>query len=484
MPEAAHEIEPLDLRLYIAGEWREAVGRHKFTVVDPATGLLLAEAPRADADDVTLAVQAAGGARRPWRHGSLQRGRLLLRIGHRIQAQEDALARYESLNTGKPLNQALTDVRIAARYFEYYGGLADKLHGSSIPLDGGSMLDFTVREPVGVVALIVPWNYPLQVLARGLAPALAAGNTVVIKPAEETPITALLLARIMEEEGVPPGVVNVVTGYGEEAGAPLAAHPGVNHVDFTGSREVGMSVMRAAANNIVPVTLELGGKSPHVVFKDADIEHAVPVIVRAILQNAGQTCSAGSRLLVERPVYDRVMDLVAAAFQHVRIGHGLTDPDLGPLISSQQRDRVIGLCREAVDDGGQVVYGGHPTGDSGWFFEPTLLADVPYRSRAMQEEIFGPVLLGTPFDSPAEAVDLANGTNYGLVAAVWTQNISVAMSLAQEIESGQVFINAYGAGGGVEIPFGGMRQSGFGRAKGLEALAHYTRVKNIAVATG
>lgn len=473
---------PMDLALYIGGRWRPAETRETFEVIDPATGACIARAPRGGPADVDAAVDAAQKVGANWRTDPVARGRLLARVAAAVHNQEEQLAYYESLNTGKPLRQARADVRIAARYFEYYSGLADKVHGLSIP-SSADVVDFTVREPIGVVGQIVPWNYPLQILARGLAPALAAGNSVVVKPAEETPVTAYLLTKLLETVGCPAGAVNVVTGYGEEAGAALAAHPGIQALDFTGSREVGVSVTRAAAGNIVPVMLELGGKSPHIVFDDADLDRAVPIIVHALLQNAGQTCSAGTRLIVERAVFQEVTRRIVEAFRTVRTGHGLADPDLGPLISERQRARVQDLCVRGVQDGGEVAYGAQNLPGSGFFFAPTLLVDVPYHSRAVQEEIFGPVLVANGFDELTEAIELANGTTYGLVAGVWTRNIDTAMAMARAIEAGQVFINGYGAGGGVEFPFGGMRHSGFGRAKGSEAVLHYTRVKNVAIVT-
>jgi aldehyde dehydrogenase (NAD+) len=474
-------------RMLIGGEWVDAAGGETFESRDPATGEVIAVVPRARAGDVDRAVAAARRALEggPWpQTPPAERGRILARMSAAIRAQADELARLETLDTGKPLRQARTDVEVAARYFEFYAGAADKLLGQVIPL-GPGFLDYTLREPMGVCAQIIPWNYPIQIASRGIAPALATGNTLVTKPAEETPLTALRLARIALEAGLPPGVLNVVTGFGEEAGAPLAGHRDVNHVSFTGSVEVGTLVMQAAAKNIVPVTLELGGKSPNIVFADADPAAAVPVIVNSIIQNAGQTCSAGSRLLVQRKAHDEWVDRVSARMGEVRIGRGLDDPDLGPVISEAQLKRVMGYLDVAKSEGAEVTAGGGRPSDprlgSGYFVEPTLVDRVKPEMRIAREEVFGPVLAVLPFDEVEEAAALANSTEYGLVAAIWTRDISKAHALAHRVKAGQVYVNTYGAGGGVELPFGGYKKSGFGREKGLEALLTFTQVKNVCV---
>jgi aldehyde dehydrogenase (NAD+) len=474
-------------KMLIGGEWVDAAGGETFESRDPATGEVIAVVPRATAVDVDRAVAAARRALEsgPWpQMPPAERGRILMRMSAAIRAQADELARLETLDTGKPIRQARTDVEVAARYFEFYAGAADKLLGQVIPL-GPGFLDYTLREPMGVCAQIIPWNYPIQIASRGIAPALATGNTLVTKPAEETPLTALRLARIGLEAGLPPGVLNVVTGFGEEAGAPLAGHRDVNHVSFTGSVEVGTLVMQAAAKNIVPVTLELGGKSPNIVFADADPAAAVPVIVNSIIQNAGQTCSAGSRLLVQRKAHDEWVDRVSARMGEVRIGRGLDDPDLGPVISEAQLKRVMSYLEVAKREGAEVAAGGGRPSDprlgSGYFVQPTLVDRVKPEMRIAREEVFGPVLAVLPFDEVEEAAALANSTEYGLVAAIWTRDISKAHALAHRVKAGQVYVNTYGAGGGVELPFGGYKKSGFGREKGLEALLTFTQVKNVCV---
>lgn len=470
-------------RHFIAGDWRDPAEGQWFPTFDPADGTVLAEVARGGAADVEAAVLAARRAFGPWaeRFGA-ERGRILWDIARRIRAEAGALAELETRNTGKPLRQARTDVEVAARYFEFYAGAADKWGGRTIPVPG-PFLDYTLREPLGVCAEIIPWNYPLQIGARAIAAPLAVGNAVVLKPAEEAPLTVLELARIAAEAGIPAGVLNVVTGLGPEAGAALARHPGIDHLTFTGSVEVGREVMAAAARNIVPVLLELGGKSPNVVFPSADLDRAIPIIANAVVQNAGQTCSAGSRLLVARPVHDEVVERLAAHFRGLAVGPGLADPDVGPLISAAQYQRVRGFLAQAETEGVRVR-ADTPVPPAGWFVPPTVLDGVKPESVLFREEIFGPVVAVTAFDAEEEAIRLANGTPYGLVAAVWTRDLAQGHRVARRIRAGQVFLNAYGAGGGVEMPFGGFGQSGFGRQKGLEALEHYTQVKNVAVYWG
>lgn len=469
--------------LIIGGEAREATSGLRFDTVDPATGEVIGTVARGAPEDIDLAVTAARGAfRHTWRPLPVaERAACLWRIGRLLADRAEEFARLESLDSGKPLTQARTDVAVAARYFEFYAGIADKVSGETIPVSP-DLLAFTVREPYGVTGHIVPWNYPLQIASRTIAPALAAGNCVVLKPAEETPITAVLLGQLALEAGLPAGVLNVVPGFGEEAGAALANHPDIDHIAFTGSPEVGRSVMRAAAEHITPVGLELGGKSPHVVLADADLEAAVPFIVKALIQNAGQTCSAGSRVVVDARVHDDLVERLRTAFAGVTMGHGLDDPDLGPLISDHQRDRVRRYVDDAQRDGASLVAGGDDprVPDRGWFVPPTMFTDVTPGHRIAREEVFGPVLAVLRAEGVDEAVRIANDSPFGLVSAIWTRDIDKALWLAGQLESGQVYINTYGAGGGVELPFGGWKESGFGREKGVEAVREYTQVKTVA----
>ena len=453
---------------------------------NPANGDVLATVASADAADVDRAVTAAAEAfSRTWqRTRPAERGRVLLRISAAIRARADEIARMECLDTGKPLRQAKADTEVAARYFEFYGGAADKILGSTIPL-GSGFLDYTVREPLGVSAHIVPWNYPLQILGRGVAAALAAGNAVVLKPASHAPLTALAIGRIALECGLPPGVLNVIPGPGPEAGSALASHRLVNQITFTGSIETGTHIMKLAADHTIPVTLELGGKSPNIVFADADFGPTVEGVANAIYQHAGQTCSAGSRLLLERRAHDSFLERLTDRVRKMTIGPGIDDPDVGPLISEGQRRRVLDYIALGKREGADLTYGGRaPDGESfskGSFLEPTLLDGVRNEMRVAQEEIFGPVLVVIPFDEVEEAAAISNNSRYGLLAGIWTRDINKALALAERIQSGQVYINTYGAGGGAELPFGGYKQSGFGREKGLEGLLAYTQVKNVCV---
>ena len=468
---------------FIDNEWTAAYDGRTVEVLDPSTGEAFAQIARSGGSEVGRAAQAARHAfEGDWGlMAPAARSRLLLRISQALLDHTDELAALEQRDTGKPSRQARADALGAARYFEFYAGAVDKLHGQTIPYPH----DFTVltlREPHGVTGHIVPWNYPLQIFGRSVAAALAAGNACVVKPAEDACLSLLRVAQIAANVGLPAGALNIVTGLGAEAGAALAAHPGIDHISFTGSPQTGQAVQQAAAANFVPVTLELGGKSPQLVFSDADIEAALPVLLNAIIQNAGQTCSAGSRVLIQRAIYSDVMGRLSELFQATRTGTAADDPDCGPLINARQLARVQAFLEEADASGVSVVARGQldANAPAGGFYQvPVLLGDVRPEHRLAQEEIFGPVLCAIPFDTEEEALRIANGTPYGLVAGVWTQDGGRQFRMARRLRAGQVFINNYGAGGGVELPFGGSGQSGFGREKGFEAMYGFTKLKTV-----
>ncbi|TCP28768.1 aldehyde dehydrogenase (NAD+) [Scopulibacillus darangshiensis] len=476
-------------KMFINGKWLEQDTGETIGVMNPANGEIMYHIPRGQKADIDRAVASARDAfeSQIWQTFKPEtRGRILWKMADLIRRDKDSIAEMETLDTGKPLSQAKADVEAGAGYFEYYAGMADKILGETIPIASG-ILDFTVREPVGVTSHIVPWNYPLQIASRSTAAAIATGNTVVMKPAEDTPATALKLARLFEEAGLPKGVFNVVTGYGYEAGAALSDHPGVDHVTFTGSVETGMAVMTAAAKNITPVTLELGGKSPNIVFSDCHWDEALNTVMRSIIQNAGQTCSAGSRLLVQKDIHDRFVDALCEKMQSLVIGPGIDDCDLGPILSEKQCRKIESYIDFAKQEGVAIKTGGNRANvegsEGGFYFQPTVLDHVAPDSRLAKEEIFGPVIAVFPFETEKEALKLANHSPYGLVAGIWTKDIGKAHRLAEKIRAGQIFINNYGAGGGIQMPFGGYKKSGFGREKGLEALRNYTQLKNVAIKT-
>ncbi len=472
----------LQLSHFIDNAWVPAASGEQFEVYDPSTEQVIALAARGTAPDVDKAVEAARRAFPAWRDAKPRdRAALLFALANALRERAADFAHWEALNSGKPLARARREILGTARYFEFYAGAADKFYGDSIPL-GGDYVDFTLREPLGVTAHIVPWNFPLNMIGRSVAPALAMGNTAVVKPAEQTPITALKLAELALELGFPAGVYNVVTGYGEEAGAPLSRHADIDGITFTGSVEVGRLIMKAAAEHIHSVVLELGGKSPIIVFEDADPAHAAAETAKAIYSNSGQVCSAGSRLLVHERLKDDVLEALVARSQTLRVGPALEDPDLGPLISREQFERVQGYVETGQQEGARVILGGTrpPERARGLFFSPTILDNVRPEMRVAQEEIFGPVLSVITFQDESEALKIANGVHYGLVAGVITNDLGRALRMARGLHAGQVFINEYFAGG-EETPFGGYKQSGFGREKGWEALYNYTQVKNIAI---
>ena len=477
---------------FIANRWHEPAGGAGLPVIDPSDGEAFGEIARGTAADIDTAVSAARAALGtdfdgPW--GSLaaaQRGRLLHGFAQAVGESLEELAALEARDTGKSLKTARADVRALARYFEFYAGACDKLHGQTLPYEAGYLVA-TVREPHGVTGHIIPWNYPVQIFGRSVGAALAAGNACVVKPAEDASLSILRLAELAAELGFPAGALNVVTGLGAEAGAALCAHPGVDHISFTGSSATGRVVAEAAARRHCPVTLELGGKSPQLVFADADIEAALPVLINAIVQNTGQTCSAGSRLLVEQSLYEPLLERLAEHFARLSAGPPALELDMGPLINRKQFEQVRRFLGQAEADGLRVAARGriHPqAARSGFYQEAVLLKDVPPDHPLAQREIFGPVLVAMPFDDEAQAVRLANGTDYGLVAGVWTRDGARQLRVARKLRTGQVFINNYGAGGGVELPFGGVKASGYGREKGFEALYAFTVLKTIAVRHG
>jgi aldehyde dehydrogenase (NAD+) len=474
---------PFDSTLaLIGGEWRRT--GDTLPIEDPSTGAEVGRIARGGAAEIEAAVTAARRALDgAWgRLTAAERGRLLHDAGRAVRDRADELAALEALDVGKPLQQARADALALARYLEFYGGAADKLHGETIPFLGDYTV-YTLREPHGVTAHVVPWNYPMQIVGRSVGAALAAGNAAVVKPAEQASLTVLAFARILVDAGLPAGAVNVVPGLGEEAGAALVAHPGVDHVSFTGSVDVGRLVQAGAAQHVAPVTLELGGKSPQLVFDDADLDAALPMLVRAGLQNAGQTCSAGSRLLIHRRIWPDVLAGLAERYRALRAGPALRDLDLGPLISAEQHARVRSFVELGRRDGLAVVAEGRVVEDApqgGHYCAPVLFGPVPAAHPLAQQEIFGPVQVAIPFDDEDEAVAIANGTPFGLVAGVWTRDAGRQHRLVRRLRAGQVFLNDYGAAGGVELPFGGTGASGHGREKGMEALLGFTRLKTVA----
>ncbi len=480
---------PFDSRgVFIAGLWRPCASGETLPLFNPSDGSLLAQIARGGRADIDAAVAAAQAALDgPWGQlSAAERGRVLLRMSARVLEQADELARLEALDVGKPFKQGRADAVALARYLEFYGGAADKVMGQTIPFAAGYTA-LTLREPHGVTGHIVPWNYPMQIIGRSVGAALAMGNACVLKPAEEACLTALAFARIADEAGLPAGALNIVPGLGEEAGAALSAHAGVQHLSFTGSVSVGSMIQAAAAKHTVPVTLELGGKSPQVVFADADLDAALPFLVNAGIQNAGQTCSAASRILVERGIFDEVVSRMSARYRALRVGAALADLDVGPVISARQRDIVEGYLALARDSGLNIVAEAalaDGTSPSGYYVRPTLVADVPAAHRLAQEEIFGPVQVVIPFEGEAEGLRIANGTAFGLVAGVWTRDGSRALRMARKLRCGQVFVNNYGAGGGIELPFGGVKASGHGREKGFEALYGFSSLKTVAIHHG
>lgn len=476
-----HAILP-ESALFIGGRWQSAASGDRIAVEDPSRGEVIGDIQAGAASDIDAAVAAARAALAgPWGAMSpADRGRLLSKIGRAVSERLEPLAQLEALDVGKPLSQARADVRALARYLEFYGGAVDKLHGDTIPYLPGYTV-FTRFEPHGVSGHIIPWNYPMQIIGRSVIAALAMGNAAVLKPAEAASYSSLAVAAIAHEAGLPPGALNVVTGFGPLAGSALASHPDVNHLSFTGSTVVGAAIQAAAAVHSVPVTLELGGKSPHIVFDDADIEAAVPMLMLAAIQNAGQTCSAGSRILVQQGVYEEVVGRLSSRFAALRSGAAQRDLELGALISRRHKARVEEYIaagrREFTVAAEGKIDAAAPSG--GYYVAATLFTGVEPGHRIAQEEIFGPVAVVIPFADEAQALSIANGTPYGLVAGVWSNSHSRLMRMAEQLRAGQVYLNDFGAAGGVELPFGGVARSGFGREKGMEALRSFSTLKTV-----
>jgi aldehyde dehydrogenase (NAD+) len=473
---------------YIANAPHPSSGGRTIPVIDPSDGQVFDEIQRGTADDIGQAVRAARQCYDSvWsKLSAAERGRLLMRLSAKVGEHAEELAAIEQRDCGKPTKQARADALALVRYFEFYAGACDKLHGDTIPyLDGYSVL--TWREPHGVTGHIIPWNYPMQIFGRSVGGALAAGNVCVVKPAEDACLSLIRVAQLAAEVGFPAGAINIVTGYGHEVGDALARHEGIDHISFTGSPKVGTIIQQVAAERHCPVTLELGGKSPQIIFADADLDAAIPMVINAIVQNAGQTCSAGSRVLIDKAIYEPLLERLGQAFENLRVGPAAMDLDVGPLIRATQQQRVWDFLSDAQVANIPMVAQGRVVDEApetGFYQAPTLLRDVPVDHRLAQEEVFGPVLSAMSFEGEDQAVALANATQFGLVAGIWTRDGGRQLRMAKRVRSGQVFINNYGAGGGVELPFGGVKSSGYGREKGFEALYGFTTLKTVAIRHG
>jgi acyl-CoA reductase-like NAD-dependent aldehyde dehydrogenase len=475
-----HKVKPG--KILINNEWCEAQSGKRFTVINPATEEILTEVAEADAHDIDRAVRSARKAFEtgPWKSMSArERGRIINRIALLLDKHKEEFAELETLNNGKPINETRNaDLPLSIETFEYYAGLADKIHGDTIPVNG-NFFNYTLREPAGVVGQIIPWNFPLLMAAWKLGPALATGCTVVLKPAEQTPLTALKLGELLIEAGLPAGVVNIVPGFGPTAGAALATHPEVDKIAFTGSTEVGKTVMKLAGDNLKRVSLELGGKAPNIVFADSDIDAAVNGAMRGIFFNQGEVCCAGSRLFLEEKIHDEFLSKLKALAEKMIVGNPM-DPktQMGAQVSEEQFRKILGYVEKGKSEGAKLVTGGTPAQTQGYFIKPTILEGVNNRMAVAQEEIFGPVVCAIPFKNQEDLHRQANDTVYGLSAGIWTRDIGKAHRLAKEIKAGTIWVNCYNCFDAAS-PFGGFKQSGFGRELGKYALELYTQVKSV-----